>query len=94
MTNEADRRRGVRTSPRGYGEAGTIEIVGKSIPVLVVDRAVRGIGLVAANLPKFSVDAHVTFRTPSAEREGRIVSADSVTLAETEIWRLGIEWLD
>lgn len=92
--DQPERRRGVRTSPKGNDKAGWVEMDGRRIPVLIADEAVGGIGIVAVHWPRIHIGATVTFFSNSRNTEGRVASVRHVTLAGTPIFRIGLAWMD
>lgn len=90
----AERRTGIRNTPRGQGVPATITIEGREIPVLVVDESVVGTGAIAVNLPPTQIGATVHYRSKLSQKEARVSSLTPIEFTEASITRIGLEWID
>ncbi|MBX9656267.1 hypothetical protein K2Y11_21835 [bacterium] len=90
----AERRTGIRNTPRGQGVPATITIEGRDIPVLVVDESVVGTGAIAVNLPPTQIGATVHYRSKLSHKEARVSSLTPIEFTEASITRIGLEWID
>lgn len=94
LMDQKERRKGVRTTPKGHGEPGWIDAAEKRLPVLVVDESVGGMGILAINWPDIPIGSQVRFSSNLRNVEGRIASVRHVTIAGTRVFRVGLEWSD
>ena len=92
---ETERRRSTRMSVEGEGATALLHAGSASIPVLIADESVYGVGVVAVNLhPRiiFQND-EVRFESPIRTVTGRVACIQSDESLGTKICKLGLEWV-
>lgn len=89
-----NRRRGGRRTTNPEHSFAYLHLTNRKIPVLIMNEAVGGIGVVAVNAPEMDVGSCVQLESFTRRQETRVASVRYVNFSDATICRIGLEWTD
>ena len=89
-----ERRKSARLPVEGENGIGRLVSSNRSVPVLLIDETVYGLGMVAVRPRGLEVGMKVEFHSELRQRAGQVGAIRHLSQMDEEVFRIGIEWID